>query len=113
MTTMGNRIRQAREAKGLKQSELAELIGVKSDVVISNWESDKNKPKADKMVLLCQVLGISLSWLLDYYGTSDVSVSPTEEALLEKFRALSPHAQETIRILIDREFGNQGEKSET
>ena len=70
MSTMGERIKRAREAKGLLQSQVAELIPVKSGGVISNWEKDINKPDADKIVRLCQVLDVSLSYLLDYYGES-------------------------------------------
>lgn len=68
MSTMGERIRQSREKKGILQSHLAKMIGVKSSGVISNWENDINKPDADKMVALCEALSISLSFLLNYYG---------------------------------------------
>ena len=61
MSTIGSRLKESREKKGLLQSELAKMIGVKSSGVISNWEQDINKPNADKMIELCQVLGISLS----------------------------------------------------
>ena len=44
------------------------MVGVKSSGVISNWENDINKPDAAKMVALCDALGISLSFLLNYYG---------------------------------------------
>lgn len=52
MSTLGERIRFAREQKGLLQSELAKLINVKSSGVISNWEKDLNKPDAEKIVRL-------------------------------------------------------------
>lgn len=68
MSTIGERLKASRESKGLLQSELAKLIGVKSANVISNWEKDVSKPDANKMVRICQVLEISLSYLLDYYG---------------------------------------------
>ena len=68
--SLGERIRIARDAKGLKQSELAEMIEVKSAGVISNWEKDINKPDADKIIKLCEVLEISASYLLDYYGNT-------------------------------------------
>lgn len=71
MATMGERIRKAREAKGLYQAQLAEMIGVKSAGVISNWEKNLNKPDADKIIRLCQALDISASYLLDYYGESE------------------------------------------
>lgn len=68
MSTMGDRIKSARENKGLLQSQLADLISVKSGAVISNWEKNINKPDADKIVKLCDVLDVSLAYLLNYYG---------------------------------------------
>lgn len=68
MSTMGERIRLSREKKGLLQAQLAQMIGVKSSGVISNWEKDINKPDGEKMISLCEALDISLSFLLDYYG---------------------------------------------
>lgn len=68
MSSIGHRLKESRERKGLLQSELAKLIGVKSAGVTSNWGQDINKPNADKMVEICQALDISLSFLLDYYG---------------------------------------------
>ena len=86
MKTLGRRIKLARENAGLMQSELAAKIGVKSAGVISNWETDKSKPDADKIVALCNALGVSCSYLLDYYGSTEVS--SLEVSLLEKIRKL-------------------------
>ena len=44
MSTLGKRLREARENKGLMQHQLAKLIGAKSAGVISNWENGLNKP---------------------------------------------------------------------
>ena len=87
MNTLGRRIKIARENAGLMQSELAAKIGVKSAGVISNWETDKSKPDADKIVSLCNALGVSCSFLLDYYGSTEVS--SRELSFLEKIRGLT------------------------
>lgn len=80
MPTIGDRIKLAREAKGLLQFQLARIIGVKSANVISNWEQNVSKPDANKMVKICQALDISLSYLLDYYGNEKAS-SLSDEAM--------------------------------
>lgn len=41
---IGNNIKKWREARGLKQSELAEILGV-SDKTISSWEINRTEPK--------------------------------------------------------------------
>ena len=88
MSTLGDRIKLVREQKGLLQSQLASLIGVKSSGVISNWEKGINKPDADKIVKLCEVLDISVSYLLNYHGKSQLELDPLEKKLIEKFRRL-------------------------
>jgi len=61
--TMGEKIMKLRKARGWNQEELAERIGVTRQAV-SRWESDSAKPDADKIVLLCDLFGISADYLL-------------------------------------------------
>lgn len=91
MKSLGQRIKAAREEAGLLQSDLATLINVKSSGVISNWEKDKSKPDADKIVSLCQALGVSCSYLLDYYGAESLNAKETE--LISLFRELNDEGQ--------------------
>lgn len=66
MNTLGERIKKARESNNFSQTELAALIGIKSSSgIISNRERALNKPDAEKIFKLCNVLKISLSYLLD------------------------------------------------
>lgn len=94
MNTLGQRIKKARENAHLMQSELAAKIGVKSSAVISNWETDKSKPDADKIVSLCNALGVSCSYLLDYYGAEELSAQ--EVSLLDSFRQLNGEGREKL-----------------
>lgn len=103
LSTLGERIRYAREQKGYLQGELAKLINVKSSGVISNWENNLNKPDAEKIVRLCDVLDISASFLLDYHGKTSFNLTPSEEEHVKKFRALDPHGQETVSYILERE----------
>lgn len=103
MSTLGERIKYSRESKGLLQGDLAKLIGVKSAGIISNWERDLNKPDAEKIVKLCDVLGISASYLLDYYGKTNFELSSLEIEYIRKYRALDPYGQETVSYILDRE----------
>lgn len=103
MSTLGERIRFAREQKGLLQSDLAKLINVKSSGVISNWEKDLNKPDAEKIVRLCSVLDISASYLLDYYGKPDIEFSSSEIKHIKKYRDLDDHGRELVDLVLDKE----------
>lgn len=104
MSTIGARLKESREKRGLLQSELAKMIGVKSAGVISNWEQDVSKPDANKMVRLCQVLGISLSYLLDYYGEENAPPY-SEEALklATDYDGLDGHGKRVVRLVADEE----------
>lgn len=102
MNSLGERIRLAREAKNLQQKDLAKIIDVKSSGVISNWERDLNKPDAEKIVKLCQVLDVSASYLLNYYGEDFFTCSLPEQALIQKYRTLLECDKETIEYLVDR-----------
>ncbi len=62
--TVGERISDAREAKGFSSLDLAERLGVKSESV-ENWESNTSSPRANRLAMLAGVLDVSLFWLLD------------------------------------------------
>ena len=61
---IGSRIRKFREARGLNQKQLADLLGVKNNRV-SNWEQGLNRPDADIIAKMCVILNVSPSELLD------------------------------------------------
>ena len=103
MSSLGERIRYARDQKGYLQSELAKLVGVKSSGVISNWEKDLNKPDAEKIVLLCEVLDVSASFLLDYYGKSSFEFTSSEEEHIKKYRVLDPIGQNHVDTILQWE----------
>lgn len=61
---MGLRIKQAREAKGLTQDELAEKLKIKSRVSISNYEAGRSVPPGDVLRDLADILNTSTDYLL-------------------------------------------------
>lgn len=60
---IGERIQSARRAAGLKQSELAEKIGV-AVVTIGQYERGKREPNIDMIIELSEALGVSVTYLL-------------------------------------------------
>lgn len=95
MSDLGNRIRKAREAKGLSQVELASLIGVKSGQVISNWEKGENKPNVDLLIALCKVLDVSLADLMNYHG-NEINLSAAALSIAARYDRLTPLGQQFI-----------------
>lgn len=62
--TLGSRLRQAREERGLLQSELAELADV-SQSTISDTEADRSTPDGARLVRLARALGKTAEYLVD------------------------------------------------
>lgn len=63
--TVGGRIKQARIAKGLKQSELAEMLELAASTV-ALYEQNRREPNLKTIVKLAKILDLSLNYLLGY-----------------------------------------------
>ena len=71
---IGARIMQRRKLLGMKQSELAEIIGV-SDNQISNIENGRSYPKLNSFMLICKALDCNA----DYFFSGVISDSLPEQ----------------------------------
>ena len=81
---LANNLKQARLAKNMSQEELAAFIG-KSKNVISNWERGDNKPDADVIFSLCDILNVDANYLLGWEGNNSFSISITEQSLIKNY----------------------------
>lgn len=67
MVTLGERVRIARELKGMSQQQLGELIGYPSytaQFVVWKIEHDVNLPQTASLRPLCKALGLTLDALI-------------------------------------------------
>ena len=62
MSTIGQRIRDSRQAAGLTQETLAGKCGV-SRAAVAQWEGAITKPSLDHLQKAAEALGVWLSWL--------------------------------------------------
>jgi transcriptional regulator with XRE-family HTH domain len=62
--TVHDRIRVAREEKGITLTALAKKIG-KTYTCVWNWDHGNTSPRADTLPQLAEVLGVSVEWLRD------------------------------------------------
>ena len=82
---IGERLKKARKAKGLKQSVLGSLIGV-SPSEISQYENNKKFPRRAKLFKLMKVLEISSDYI---FGTEVcVTSSNTDYVVYLSFKEL-------------------------
>lgn len=80
VSTVGARIRTAREVVGLTQLMFADRIGVKQRDV-SRWERGQADMPAGLLVPLCLCLGVSRAWVL---GDSDEGGPPLPGGILRR-----------------------------
>ena len=124
MATTAERIKQLRKKKGISQSELAELIGVKNNTV-STWERGTRKPDFEALNLLSDYFEVSFEYILGSSDKEEARVKPTQDELdelalsaladelydhVKKYSMLSNKSQKMIDALISATY--QMEKSE-
>jgi len=91
---IANIIQKARKQKGLKQSELAEKIGI-SEKHLSKIETGKNYPALDNFLKIIEVLGLSLK---------DFGVDSTDETSINKIKLqklINTASEKQIDIYLD------------
>jgi transcriptional regulator with XRE-family HTH domain len=64
MNTLGERIRQARQAAGLSQGQLGQQCGGLSREAVSQWEANDTRPASDRLTKIAAATGADLAWLL-------------------------------------------------
>jgi transcriptional regulator with XRE-family HTH domain len=87
--TMGDRLRQARTARGLSLRRLAQVVGV-SPSLISQVETGRAKPSVNTLYALATELGISLDTLL-FMDTEPPTTTEGADGSGEPFGADVPH----------------------
>lgn len=63
--TLGSRIKQHRQDKGLNMREFGELIDNASDSIVSRWEKDVSIPKPKRLKLIADDMNITVTELLN------------------------------------------------
>lgn len=59
----GERLAELRRGKGLKQAQLAEILGI-SKGALSNYERNENEPQDDIKKLIAEYFNVSVDYLL-------------------------------------------------
>ncbi len=95
------RLRAQREAKGMTQAELAEALGV-SKSAVGNYETGVSMPREETLLRLFQVLDAEPNYLFqDSYAGGKSVLTPQEEALLARWRALSAKGKRAVTAVLD------------
>lgn len=95
---IGERLKEAREAKGLTQQQLAERMNLTKQT-ISNWENNSQNISQDHVIEIARILTCSLDYL---YGFSKVMyIGYNKEADYISLNGLNEGFKENIIGLIN------------
>lgn len=103
--SLGMRIKEARKSKNLSQEELGRMIGAAKST-ISSYEIDKARPNGKKTALIMDVLNVTANYLFQDEMKNDpdfITLSPSEENLIKKYRKLDEYGKNIIASVLDVE----------
>lgn len=95
---MGQRIQQARKARGMTQSQLATKLDI-STKYLSNIECGDKVPKFETFVAIANALEVDANTLLVDVLTVSSAIISSE--ISEKLAKLSPYEQRRMKRLFD------------
>lgn len=88
MSTVGERIRAARKAKGMTQRELGERTGYTSRSTIAKIEAGVNDIPRSQVAAFAEALGCTVAYLMELVEPpDDVGVKPINERIREARKA--------------------------
>ena len=100
MATFGKKLREAREAQGLSQQELAKKIG-SVHTVIGRYERDEMKPSVDVVKALAEALKTTAGYLLGESQDMDLLKDPTMLKRFNEISAMSDEDKKCIYTFLD------------
>ena len=80
---LGERLYELRKSKNLSQENIAEALNVTRQTV-SKWETNQSTPDFDKIVPLCEILGIGVEELVTGEKPQANNINNTEEKILTR-----------------------------
>lgn len=104
--TIGERIQEARKQAGLKQSELAEKLGI-ATITIGQYERDKRQPRLEQLEAIAKALGVSTAYLTGEIKTIHIPMPeyplPLDTPTADQIRKMTRPEQEyyLLRLLAD------------
>lgn len=97
--TLGEKIRQQREAKGMTQLELAQKIGYTTTGAVSLIESGKRDISIDKVREIAKALDVTPHWLMGW-SDSPLEIKTDLELTIDELEGLNPEQLAQIRDYI-------------
>ena len=93
------KLKDARKQKGLLQSELGKLIGVRTQT-IGRWETGKSEPNLETINKLCEALDVPLRYFINEERV-DYQLNFDEAFVINKYRELNDDGKQMIINLLN------------
>jgi transcriptional regulator with XRE-family HTH domain len=100
--TLGDRLRQIRESKGLTQIFVSKKLGI-ANTTLSSYENDERKPDPDTLKKLADFYDVSTDWLLGRTDVLEMSkqLGHKEVAILKELKDVPEEYWDEIRTYIN------------
>lgn len=99
-----NRIKDLRAEIGMKQTDLAERLGVVR-TSISNYENEVNQLDPPTIQRLCEIFHVTADYLLGFSEIRSPAVTEGEMLLVEAYRAADPRAKAVVDLTLEPWLG--------
>lgn len=108
MKNIGDTLKKLREENGMTRKEAADRLkslGIDiSDKTLYGYESGRNSANADMFLALCEIYKCNNVMGTFSDTVEDILFTNNEWNMVEKYRSLDPHGQQTIDYILDREL---------
>lgn len=102
--SVGSRIKELRESKKMKQSDLAAIVGV-TPSAIGNYETGVSHPKVDILYKIIKALNCDANYLFqDDIVAEQTFLTYKEQLHIDKYRLLDEFGKRAIDVLTDIEY---------
>lgn len=113
MKNIGDTLKKLREENGMTRKEAADKLkdlGIDiSDKTLYGYESGRNSANADMFLALCKIYKCNNIMGTFSETIEDILFTNNEWNIIERYRSLDPHGQQTVDIILDRELARSGQ----
>ncbi|EPT35853.1 MULTISPECIES: helix-turn-helix domain-containing protein [Streptococcus] len=98
MEQLGDRVRKLREGHNMTQTELSEILGMKTYTTVSKWEKNENFPKGKDLKKLAEIFNVTSDYLL---GLTDnrlgkITTHSEQPQIISVYNKLEQSRQEKV-----------------
>lgn len=95
-----DRIKELRQNRGMKQTELAGLLNCAA-MTVSRYERGEADPDVDTILRLCDIFGCTADYLLGRSPLPSPNLSEEEAELVQAFRAADQNRRDLVRLTLE------------